>query len=126
MSSAIEDEEADLRDGLRGLPFGRIMLEDEAERWTGGLAHLAWVTVAGEEGEAEGKGMGGRSTCVSDEGGLGGGEGGGECSCCSWSSSFGIWKRDFFVFGLLGRALRGAKAPGPRSLEKVTGERDAT
>jgi len=41
MSSAIEEEEADLRDGLRGLPFGRIMLEDEAERWTGGLANLA-------------------------------------------------------------------------------------
>ena len=125
MSSAIEEEEADLRDDLRGLPFERIMLLDEAERWT-----LDWVSEAGEEEEVVGKGTEGESTHVRDDGGLGegrrGGEGGGVCSCCSWSSSFGMWKRDFFAFDLLGRALSGAKAPGPRSLEKVRGEREET
>jgi hypothetical protein len=70
MSSAIEEEEADLRDGLRGMPFERIMLEDEAERWTGGLADLAWVIEVGEEGEEVGKGTEGGSTRVRDEGGF--------------------------------------------------------
>jgi hypothetical protein len=37
-----------------------------------------------------------------------------------------MWKRDFFALDLLGRELRGAKAPGPGSLEKVTGEREGT
>jgi hypothetical protein len=38
-----------------------------------------------------------------------------------------MWKSDFWGAGDLGMELRGAKAPGPRSLEKVTGEeREAT
>jgi hypothetical protein len=32
MSSGIEEDEADLRDGLRGLPFERITLLDEDVR----------------------------------------------------------------------------------------------
>jgi hypothetical protein len=32
MSSAMEEEEADLRDDLRGLPFERTTLEDEDVR----------------------------------------------------------------------------------------------
>jgi hypothetical protein len=37
-----------------------------------------------------------------------------------------MWKRDFLEDDALGREGRGAKAPGPRSFEKVTGEREAT
>jgi hypothetical protein len=52
VSSTIEEEEAaDLRDDLRGLPFERIMLEAEGVRWTGEL-----VDLAGEAGVMVGKG----------------------------------------------------------------------
>jgi hypothetical protein len=62
MSSAIEEEEADLRDDLRGLPFERIMLVEDSVRWIGGLEILAWVTEVGEAGETVGKGTEGWST----------------------------------------------------------------
>jgi hypothetical protein len=122
MSSAIEEEEADLRDGLRGLPLGRIIPVEDGVRWIGGLEDLGVVTKGVEVGEDVGKGTEGGSTGSKEIWGGGGGEG----SCWSWSSSFGMWKRDLFEFDLLGRELRGAKAPGPRSLEKEAGEREAT
>jgi hypothetical protein len=84
------------------------------------------VTETGEAGEAVGKGTEGVSTRGGFVGTRGGEGGGVDSSCWSLSSSFGMWKRDFFELDLLGRELRGAKAPGPRSLEKVTGEREAT
>jgi hypothetical protein len=118
MSSAIEDEEADLRDGLRGLPLARTTLVDDEVRWMGGLADE--VAVVGEVGEVVGKG-----TEVGRDGGTPRGVGGGEGSCWSWSSSLGMWKRDF-LDDAFGRGGRGAKAPGPRSLVKVKGEREAT
>jgi hypothetical protein len=59
MSSAIEEEEADLRDGLRGLPLERIMLVEEEVRWIGAHDDLAGV---GEAGEEVGKGTEGGST----------------------------------------------------------------
>jgi hypothetical protein len=61
MSSAIEEEEADLRDGLRGLPFERIMPVEDGVRWIGGLEILAGLTV-GVAGEEVGKGTEGGST----------------------------------------------------------------
>jgi hypothetical protein len=54
MSSAIEEEDADLRDGLRGLPFERMMLVEETVRWIGGLEDFA--ELLREVGEAVGKG----------------------------------------------------------------------
>jgi len=45
-----------LRDDLRGLPFERIMLEQEGVRWIGGIVDLVAVKVVGEAGEAVGKG----------------------------------------------------------------------
>jgi hypothetical protein len=56
MSSAIEEEEADLRDDLRGRPFERITLVDDGVRWMGVLEGLGGLT--GEElaEEAVGKG----------------------------------------------------------------------
>jgi len=62
MSSAIEEEEADLRDGLRGLPFERIMPVEEGVRWIGGLEDLAGLARVEEAGEEVGKGTEGRST----------------------------------------------------------------
>jgi hypothetical protein len=56
----MEEEEADLRDGLRGLPLGRSMPVEEDVRWTGGDDF--GVTNAGEAGEVVGKGTGGGST----------------------------------------------------------------
>ena len=38
----------------------------------------------------------------------------------------GCERGGFFALNRLGRELRDEKAPGPRSLEKVTGEREAT
>jgi len=67
----MEEEEADLRDDLRGLPFGRIMLLDEDVRWTGGGADFAGVTEVGEAGDVVGKGTEGGSTRARDGGGLG-------------------------------------------------------
>jgi hypothetical protein len=64
MSSAIEEEDADLRDDLRGLPFERIMLVEDGVRWIGGLANLAGVTEVGEAGETVGKGTEGGSRRV--------------------------------------------------------------
>ena len=57
----MEEEEADLRDDLRGLPFGRIMLEDEDERSIGTGADFAELA---EAGEVVGKGTEGGSTRV--------------------------------------------------------------
>ena len=62
MSSAMEEEEADLRDDLRGLPFGRITLEDEGVRWIGGGADGVGVPEVREVGEVVGKGTEGGST----------------------------------------------------------------
>jgi hypothetical protein len=62
MSSAIEEEEADLRDGLRGLPLGRIIPVEDGVRWIGGLEDLGVVTKGGEVGEEVGKGTEGGST----------------------------------------------------------------
>lgn len=56
MSSAIEDEEADLRDGLSGLPLARTTLVDDTVRWMGGLVNLAEVAPVGIEGEVVGNG----------------------------------------------------------------------
>jgi hypothetical protein len=64
MSSAIEEEDADLRDDLRGLPFERITLVADGVRSIGGLANLAGVTEVEEAGETVGKGTEGGSTCV--------------------------------------------------------------
>jgi hypothetical protein len=86
MSSAIEEEEADLRDGLRGLPLARTTLVDDEVRWMGGVEDLAEeVAVVGEVGEDVGKG-----TEVGRDGGTPRGVGGGEGSCWSWSSSLGM------------------------------------
>lgn len=62
MSSAIEEEEADLRDDLRGLPFERIILVDEGVRSIGGLEKLVGSTKVGEAGVMVGKGTEGGST----------------------------------------------------------------
>ena len=91
----MEEEEADLRDDLRGLPFGRIMLVAEDVRWIGGGADFAEVTEVGVAGEVVGKGTEGGSKRARDGGRSGeawrGGEGGGEwSSCCSGSSSLGM------------------------------------
>ncbi len=59
MSSAIEEEEADLRDDLRGRPFARITPVEEGVRWMGVLEDLDEV---GEEEEAEGNGTEGGPT----------------------------------------------------------------
>ena len=58
MSSAIEDEEADLRDGLSGLPLARTTLLDDEVRLMGGLAdfEVSEVAVVGEVGDVVGKG----------------------------------------------------------------------
>jgi hypothetical protein len=68
MSSVIEEDDADLRDGLRGLPLERIMLVEEVVRWIGGLEDLAGLT---ESGDAVGKGTEGGSTREFDGGGFG-------------------------------------------------------
>jgi hypothetical protein len=88
MSSAIEDEEADLRDGLSGLPLARTTLVDDEVRSMGGLADLvvADVAVVGEVGEVVGKGTEVRGRDGDTPRGVGGGEG----SCWSWSSSLGM------------------------------------
>jgi hypothetical protein len=56
MSSVIEEDEADLRDGLRGLPFERIMLVEEGVRWIGRPEDLAGSTEVGVAGKTVGKG----------------------------------------------------------------------
>jgi hypothetical protein len=53
MSSAMEEEEADLRDDLRGRPVERITLVEDGVRWMGVLEDFAGLT---EAGEAVGKG----------------------------------------------------------------------
>jgi hypothetical protein len=62
MSSAIEEEEADLRDGLRGLPLERIMLEEDDVRWFGGLVDLGGWAGGAVAGETEGNGKEGGFT----------------------------------------------------------------
>jgi hypothetical protein len=62
MSSAMEEEEADLRDDLRGRPFGRITLVEEWVRWMGVVEDLAGFPEEGEAGEAVGKGKEGEPT----------------------------------------------------------------
>lgn len=54
--SAMEEEEADLRDGLRGRPFERITLVEDGVRWMAVLEDLGGLTEEGEAGEAVGKG----------------------------------------------------------------------
>ncbi len=61
MSSAIEEEEADLRDDLRGRPFERITPEEEGVRWMGVLEDMAGLAEVGDGG-AVGKGKEGGST----------------------------------------------------------------
>jgi len=56
MSSAMEEEEADLRDDLRGRPFGRTTLVEDEVRWMGVLECLVGWRGEGEAGEAVGKG----------------------------------------------------------------------
>ena len=41
----MEEEEADLRDDLRGRPFGRITLVEEGVRWMGVLEDWAGLPV---------------------------------------------------------------------------------
>ena len=62
MSSAIEEEEADLRDDLRGRPFERITPVDDGVRWMGVLGDLVELRDEGVEGEQVGKGTDGGST----------------------------------------------------------------
>jgi hypothetical protein len=57
MSSAMEEEEADLRDDLRGRPFGRITLVEDGVRWMGVLEYFWGVGEEAEGVEAVGKGM---------------------------------------------------------------------
>jgi hypothetical protein len=52
----MEEEEADLRDGLRGRPFERITLVEDGVRWMAVLEDLGGLTEEGEAGEAVGKG----------------------------------------------------------------------
>ena len=59
MSSAMEEEEADLREDLRGLPLERSTLVEEGVRCISGLNELDGVTCAGD---VVGKGTGGEST----------------------------------------------------------------
>jgi hypothetical protein len=73
MSSAMEEEEADLRDDLRGRPFERITLVEDGVRWMGVVEDLAGLT----EEEEVGKGTEGGSTCEWD-GGRSGRKWGGE------------------------------------------------
>jgi hypothetical protein len=56
MSSAMEEEEADLRDDLRGRPFGRITLVEDGVRWMGGLEDSGGLGEEAEAGDAVGKG----------------------------------------------------------------------
>jgi hypothetical protein len=58
----MEEEEADLRDDLRGRPFERITLVEEGVRWMGVHESLAGLAEDGEAGEAVGKGTEGGST----------------------------------------------------------------
>lgn len=62
MSSAIEEEEADLRDDLRGRPFERITPVEDCVRWMGVLGDLVELREEGVEGVEVGKGMDGGST----------------------------------------------------------------
>lgn len=62
MSSAIEEEEADLRDGLRGLPLERIMLEEDDVRSIGRLEDFCGLAGVAVAGETEGNGTEGGST----------------------------------------------------------------
>jgi hypothetical protein len=59
MSSAMEEEEADLREDLRGLPLERSTPVEEGVRWIGGQDKLGGVACAGD---IVGKGTGGEST----------------------------------------------------------------
>ncbi len=52
----MEEEEADLRDDLRGRPFGRTTLVEDEVRWMGVLECLVGWRGEGEAGEAVGKG----------------------------------------------------------------------
>ena len=52
----MEEEEADLRDDLRGRPFERITLVEEGVRWMGVLEDLGGLAAEGEVGEEVGKG----------------------------------------------------------------------
>jgi hypothetical protein len=65
MSSVIEEDDADSRDGLRGLPLEIFILVEEDVRWIGGLEDLSGLA---ESGDAVGKGTGGGSTRESDGG----------------------------------------------------------
>jgi hypothetical protein len=56
MSSAMEEEEADLRDDLRGRPFERITLVEDGLRWMGVADVLGGLAEEGEAGEEVGKG----------------------------------------------------------------------
>ena len=56
MSSAMEEEEADLRDDLRGRPFERTTLVEDEVRWMGVLEDLTGLREEGEAGEEVGKG----------------------------------------------------------------------
>jgi hypothetical protein len=56
MSSAMEEEEADLRDDLRGRPFERITLVEDGVRWMGAHEGLGGLTEEGQAGEEVGKG----------------------------------------------------------------------
>ena len=62
MSSAMEEEEADLRDDLRGRPFERTTPVEDGVRCMG--VHEGFVGLRGEEeaGEAVGKGTEGGFT----------------------------------------------------------------
>jgi hypothetical protein len=56
MSSAMEEEEADLRDDLRGRPFERITLVEDGVRWMGVHEDLGGSAEEGQAGEKWGKG----------------------------------------------------------------------
>lgn len=73
----MEEEEADLRDDLRGRPFERITLVEDGVRWMGGLEDFAGFAEEGEGEEVVGKGTEGGSTRERD-GGRSGGKRGGE------------------------------------------------
>jgi hypothetical protein len=54
--SAMEEEEADLRDDLRGRPFGRTTPVEDGVRWMGAHEGLVGLGEEAEAGEAVGKG----------------------------------------------------------------------
>jgi hypothetical protein len=59
MSSAMEEEEADLREDLRGLPSERSTPVEEGVRWIGGQDDFGRVACVGD---VDGKGTGGESS----------------------------------------------------------------